>query len=226
MPMIEPSIPAVLRERASLQPNDTAFTFIDYEQDWAGVAESLTWSQVYRRALNVAHELRLCGSTGDRAVILAPQGLDYIVAFLGALQAGLIAVPLSVPSVGAHDDRVKSVLADTSPSVILTTSSVVGNVIEYAQPRPGEFGPSVIEIDLLELDSRRGSGPGAAVARVPRICNTLPGRHVSRPGSWSRTATFRPISNRRCPTTFPTTGRWPRQTPLSCRGCRSITTWV
>ena len=166
MPMIEPSIPAVLRERASLQPNDTAFTFIDYEQDWAGVAESLTWSQVYRRALNVAHELRLCGSTGDRAVISAPQGLDYVVAFLGALEAGLIAVPLSVPQVGAHDDRVKSVLADTTPSVILTTSSVVGNVTEYAQPQRGEFAPSVVEIDLLELDSRRGSNGGGSRPRT------------------------------------------------------------
>jgi long-chain fatty acid adenylyltransferase FadD28 len=38
--VIEPSIPGVLRERASLQPNDTAFTFIDYEQDWDGVAET------------------------------------------------------------------------------------------------------------------------------------------------------------------------------------------
>ena len=51
MRVIETSIPAVLRERASLQPNDTAFTFIDYDQDWDGVAESLTWSQLYRRAL-------------------------------------------------------------------------------------------------------------------------------------------------------------------------------
>jgi long-chain fatty acid adenylyltransferase FadD28 len=41
------SIQGVLRERASMQPNDTAFTFVDYEQDWAGVSESLTWSQVY-----------------------------------------------------------------------------------------------------------------------------------------------------------------------------------
>ena len=94
MPVVEMSVPALLRERASLQPDDTAFTFIDYEQDWAGVAESLTWPQLHRRALNVARELRLCASPGDRAVILAPQGLDYIVAFLGALQAGLIAVPL------------------------------------------------------------------------------------------------------------------------------------
>jgi long-chain fatty acid adenylyltransferase FadD28 len=154
--MIESSVPTVLRERASLQPNDTAFTYIDYEQDSAGFAESLTWSQVYRRALNVAQELRLCGSTGDRAVILAPQGLDYIAAFLGALQAGLVAVPLSVPQVGAHDERVTSVLRDTSPSVILTTSAVVGNVIEYAQPPNGQSAPSVVEVDLLDLDTPKG----------------------------------------------------------------------
>src|ERR1700680_728824 len=120
--MPEPSVLSVLRERASLQPDDTAFTFIDYEQDWAGVAESLTWSQLYRRTLNVAGALRRCGSTGDRAVILAPQGLDYIVAFLGAMQAGQIAVPLSVPLGGVSDERVSSVLRDASPSVILTTS--------------------------------------------------------------------------------------------------------
>ena len=67
--MVEASIPGVLRERAGMQPNDTAFTFIDYEQDWDGVAESLTWSQLYRRTLNLAEELRLRGSVGDRAVI-------------------------------------------------------------------------------------------------------------------------------------------------------------
>src|SRR5438270_3991994 len=69
MPVVETSLPALLRERASLQPDDTAFTFIDYEQDWAGIAQSLTWFQLYRRALNVARELRLCASANDRAVI-------------------------------------------------------------------------------------------------------------------------------------------------------------
>ena len=52
MQVIETSVQAVLRERASMQPNDTAFTFVDYDQDWAGVAETLTCSQVYRRTLN------------------------------------------------------------------------------------------------------------------------------------------------------------------------------
>src|SRR5690349_24478451 len=139
------SLPAVIRERASLQPNDVAFTFIDYEQDWDGVAESLTWAQLYRRTLNVAHQLRFCGATGDRAVILAPQGLDYIVAFLGAMEAGRIAVPLSLPMGGATDLRVTPVLQDASPTVILTTSSVVHVLSEHIQPEQGTAAPSIIE---------------------------------------------------------------------------------
>ncbi|HXY67304.1 MAG TPA: AMP-binding protein [Mycobacterium sp.] len=150
--MLKCPIPTLLRERASLQPNRTAFTFMDYEQDRAGIAESLTWSQLYRRALNLAHELRLHGSTGDRAVILAPQGLDYITAFLGALQAGRIAVPLG----GTSDERVDTVLRDASPSAVLTTSRVAGNIAEYVESKSGESAPSVIEVDLLDLDSKKG----------------------------------------------------------------------
>ena len=137
-----------------MQPNDNAFTFVDYEQDWEGVSKHLTWSQAYRRTLNVASELKSCAASGDRAVILAPQGLEYVTAFLGALQAGLIAVPLSAPAGGAHDERVHSVLQDTSPSVILTTSSVVGDVANYVRPRVDGSRPAVIEIDSLDLDSR------------------------------------------------------------------------
>jgi long-chain fatty acid adenylyltransferase FadD28 len=151
--VVESSLPALLRERASLQPDDMAYTFIDYEQDWAGMAESLTWFQVYRRTLNVARELRLCASPGDRAVILAPQGLDYIVAFLGALQAGLIAVPLSVPLGGVSDERVDSVLRDASPAAVLTTSAVIGNVARHVARELGGSAPSVIEVDLLNLDA-------------------------------------------------------------------------
>ena len=160
MQVIETSIPAVLRERASLQPNDTAFTFVDYDQDWNGVATSLTWSQLYRRTLNVGRELQRCGSTGERAVILTPQGLDYIVAFLGAMEAAQIAVPLSVPLGGVSDERVSSVLHDASPSVILTTSPVVGTVTEYVKSQSGASAASVVEVDLLDLDAPTGSGAG------------------------------------------------------------------
>ena len=159
--MPEPTLLTNLRERAGLQPNDPAFTFTDYEQDWDGVSETLTWSQAYRRTLNVAAAVQEHGSPGDRALILAPQGLDYIAAFLGAMQAGLIAVPLSVPQVGSHDERVTAVLADTSPTVILTTSAVAASITEYID-RPGtETVPTVIAVDSLDLDAR-----GAATTPV------------------------------------------------------------
>jgi fatty acid CoA ligase FadD28 len=170
MSVVESSLPAVLRERAGFQPNDTALTYIDYDHDWDGVEETLTWSQLHRRTLNLAEQLKQCGSTGDRAVILAPQGLDYIVSFLASLQAGLVAVPLSVPYGGAHDERTTSVLADTSPAVILTASSVVDNLTEYVQPQPGQKAPSILEVDLLDLDARqRSRGPRATGEDMPEI---------------------------------------------------------
>lgn len=170
--VVDTSIPALLRERASLQPDDTAYTFVDYERDRAGVPESLTWPQLYLRVRNVARELRQCASPGDRAVISAPQGLDYIVGFLGALEAGLIAVPLSVPMGGVADERVDSVLRDAAPAAILTTSSVAGNVAGRVAPQGGDSAASVVEIDLLDLDSpiRPDAGRGVSqTADYPEI---------------------------------------------------------
>ena len=97
MPLTDSSIPAALREQVRQQPDAPAYTFVDYEVDPAGYSQSLTWSQLHRRAQVVAAELASCGSPGDRAAILAPQGFEYIVGVLGAMEAGFIAVPLSVP---------------------------------------------------------------------------------------------------------------------------------
>ena len=143
----------MLRERASLQPNDIALTFVDYDQDWAGVPESLTWSQLYKRASSVAQEITRYGSTGDRVLILAPQGLDYIVAFLGALQAGRVAVPLA----GAADDRAGLVLRDTAPAAILTTSSDTAVVAARLTLSAESAGPILIEVDLLDVEPQSGS---------------------------------------------------------------------
>lgn len=158
--VVASSIPAMLRERASLNPNGPAITYIDYDHDWDGVEETLSWSQLYRRMLNVGEQIKQSGSAGDRALILSPQGLEYVVAFLAAMQSGLIAVPLSVPHGGAHDERTTSVLADTAPTVILTTSAAVTNVKDCVESQSGQRVPAIIEVDSLDLDARpRSSRP-------------------------------------------------------------------
>src|ERR1700733_9185312 len=166
--MSQSTILSMLHGRASLRPNDVAFTFTDYEKDYAGVPESLTWSQLSRQTLNVAREIRAHGSVGDRAVILAPQGLDYIAAFLGAMQAGLIAVPLPLPHRGASHDRVSSVFDDTSPAVVLTTSAVADDLAESRDRARLDVVPKIVEIDSMKLDVPvLDSGAGLSTAQFP-----------------------------------------------------------
>ena len=164
MPEIELSIPELLKTRAEQQPTDVAYTFLDYDIDPAGYADTLTWSELYDRVQAVAARLLLCGSPGDRAAILAPQGIDYIVAFFGAMHAGFIAVPLPVPAPGGLDERVIGVLRDSAPTVLLTTSAVVASVVPYASSQPGGSAPEVIEVDAV--DPVAGPVPVAATSNA------------------------------------------------------------
>lgn len=162
--MPEASILSVLRDRAGLTPDEVAFTFTDYDQDVAGISESLTWSQLYRRTLNMATEISRHGLPGDRALIVAPQGLPYVVAFLGAMHAGFVAVPLSVPVPGSHDERVSAVVTDTSPTVVLTTTAVFDIAAQYVDD--GAAVIAVLAVDTLDLDADPGE---VAVLEDPEV---------------------------------------------------------
>ncbi len=115
---------------------------------------------------------------------MAPHGLDYIAAFLGAMHAGLIPIPLSVPLGRADDERVASVLRDTAPAVILTSSSVVGSVAKYADPKPGESAPLIVYVDWLDLDWKkelcagRESWPDAAYLQSTSGSTRQPARVI------------------------------------------------
>lgn len=150
----------MLHGRASMRPDDIAFTFTEYQHDPAGVRESLTWSQLSRRTLNMARQLRLLGSVGDRAAVVAPQGLEYIVGFLGAMQAGLIAVPLPLPYRGASHERIGAAFADAAPTLILTTAAVAADVGGYVDQARLGTAPKIVEVDRLDLDVDEASVAG------------------------------------------------------------------
>ncbi|MGU3498292.1 fatty-acid--AMP ligase [Mycobacterium sp. C31M] len=145
------TILTVLRDRAGVTPDELAFRFTDYDRDPDGTVETLTWAQLYRRTLNLADEISQHGAVGDRALIIAPQGLPYIVAFLAAMQAGFIAVPLSVPVPGSHDERTSAVVTDTAPSVVLTTAALFDIAAQYVDD--GAAMTAVVSVDSLDLDS-------------------------------------------------------------------------
>ncbi|MDZ4268334.1 MAG: AMP-binding protein [Mycobacterium sp.] len=159
------TIPALLAERARQQAEDTAFTFVDYESDPAGISESLTWSELRDRALVVAEKLAKLGSPGDRAVILAPQSLEYIVGFLGAIEAGFIAVPLTMPQLRQHDERVTGAIKDAEPVAVLTTSAVVDDIRRYGADAR-QRAPKFLEVDTLDFDTPAKSAAPIALPKT------------------------------------------------------------
>ncbi|WP_208036212.1 fatty acyl-AMP ligase [Streptomyces cyanogenus] len=108
---------------AALTPQDTAFTFVDYSAHVEGTVSSLTWRQLQERVRTVATGLRRLVAEGERVAIVAPQGLEYVVGFLGAACSGAIAVPLFPPSLPGHSEKLAAVLRDAAPTVLLTVEA-------------------------------------------------------------------------------------------------------
>ena len=60
-------------------------------------------------------------------------------------------MPLPVPMLGSHDERVSGVLKDCAPVAVITTSAAVDAVMPSLSDVPGS--PLVIEVDALDFDS-------------------------------------------------------------------------
>jgi fatty acid CoA ligase FadD32 len=145
-----PSIAARAAHLAASSPGQLAYTFVDYSDNLDGTAVSLSWSGLDSRARALAAELHRLARPGERAAILAPQGLGYVTAILGAFYANVIAVPLFIPDLPWHRDRLERIIADADPSIVLTTEDALAAVTAFVRERRP---PSLREI--LALD-----GPG------------------------------------------------------------------
>ncbi|MCX2733327.1 fatty acyl-AMP ligase [Saccharopolyspora sp. NFXS83] len=110
--------------------DEIALTFVDFDTSRDGVAWSLSWFELHQRVRTVAAWLQARCEPGDRVAIMAPQGLEYVVGFLGAVHAGLIAVPLFTPDLPGHTDRLERVLESCSPSCALTSKGSFDQVRE------------------------------------------------------------------------------------------------
>ncbi len=120
---------ALLRQRAFTTPDAHAYVFL---ADGGSSEQSISYGQLDAQARAIAVQLQILGKAGERALLLYPAGLDYIVAFLGCLYAGVIAVPAYPPS-RHHADRLKAIIQDAIPSVILTTEDLCERLQENHQ---------------------------------------------------------------------------------------------
>ncbi len=116
------SVVELLRYRSSTQPEQLAYTFL---ADGETESDRLTYQELDRRSRAIASQLQALGLSGERTLLLYPPGLEYLVAFLGCLYAGVVAVPAYPPRNERNTPRVQTIVADAQIRVALTTSTLL-----------------------------------------------------------------------------------------------------
>ncbi len=144
------------RRAAQRAPDRVIYTVLDRGEREAG---SLSNGALDQRALEIGAELATLTRPGSRVLMMYPSGLEFIKALFGCFYAGAIAVPVALPDPSRLNrtlPRLKAIVEDSAPRVVLTTASV------HAQFAPFlEQFPALTKIQWLATDAiepGRGSG--------------------------------------------------------------------
>ena len=118
----------VLRWRALQQPEQRTYTYL---LDGETEGDHLTYAALDCQARSIGALLQSYRASGERALLLYPAGLEFIAAFFGCLYAGVIAVPLPPPNPAQPQrtlPRLRAIISDAQPSVVLTTSAILSKI--------------------------------------------------------------------------------------------------
>jgi acyl-CoA synthetase (AMP-forming)/AMP-acid ligase II/thioesterase domain-containing protein/acyl carrier protein len=139
----------ILMERAVSQPEKMAYTFL---VDGKNQGASLTYGQLDRQARAGASHLQSRISPGDRALLIYPQGLDFLAAFFACLYAGVVAIPTPAPQASRLNrllPRLRSIIEDASAVAILTTASLQSQLESTVAELAGDLSISWYATDTI-----------------------------------------------------------------------------
>ncbi|MFJ8503659.1 fatty acyl-AMP ligase [Streptomyces avermitilis] len=153
---------------AQQAPDEAAFTFVDFSANRAGASVELTWSRLDTQVRTVAAGLRRAGAAGERVAIVAPQGLDYVVGFLGSVCAGAVAVPLFRPDLPGHGEKLAAVLADAAPALAISAPGQREAVADFCREHGIASRLRVVSVDDLMQAAGTADTGAAVTAREPQ----------------------------------------------------------
>ncbi|WP_460826613.1 AMP-binding protein, partial [Massilia terrae] len=145
-----------LREHARAAPGRLAYTFLRDD----GRIDEITYGELERRASALAATLAGHAAPGARALLLYPAGLEFITVYLACLLAGIIAVPSTIPHKTRASRRLKALVEDADPALILTRSDCETAVLASLSLVDAD-SRSCLSTDLLE--------PSGDPAALPEI---------------------------------------------------------
>jgi acyl-CoA synthetase (AMP-forming)/AMP-acid ligase II len=128
------SLVEILQYWAIMQPEKRIYTFLANGETESGY---LTYKELERKARAVGAFLQSLDLQGERALLLYPAGLDYIVAFMGCLFAGVTAVPAYPPRLNHNLVRLENIVKDSKARAVLTISSIIAKFETTIEQTPG-----------------------------------------------------------------------------------------
>lgn len=114
------SLADALRHQALHRPDIAAVTVYS---DRPGERPQLTFAELHAQAAHLAGLLAEESEPGDRALLIFPSSLEFVVAYFACLMAGVIAVPMMPPRRNATYDASAAIIADCSPRLALSAAS-------------------------------------------------------------------------------------------------------
>jgi len=112
----------ILAHRAATKPHDRAYIFLS---DQGAEEASLTYAELLTRAQALAARLAPVAAPGERALLVFPSGLEFVVALFACFLARVIAVPIMVPRRQSARDSSVSIVANCAPKLALTSAALM-----------------------------------------------------------------------------------------------------
>lgn len=183
------SLVTLLRHRAVTQPDERAYVFLS---DRGAEEATLTFRELWDAAFGLASQLATRVAPGERALLVFPPGLEFLVAFFACQIARVIAVPMMVPRRNSARDASANIVANCAPAIILTSPALANREdlrarfqdgtpewlpVEITSPLPLPAGfapppPRPEDIAFLQYTSGSTSDPkGVAVSHANLLAN-------------------------------------------------------
>lgn len=138
----------LLRYRACQQPDQIAYTTLQEGETESG---RLTYRELDLQVRAIAGFLQSLKASKKRALLIYQPGLEYVVAFLACLYAGVVAIPAYPPS-NQSLSRLQTIATNAEAMLIMTSAKLFGKLRTYADAKLEFIGLQWVITDELTKD--------------------------------------------------------------------------
>ncbi len=144
------SLVELLRRRVDA---DAAAPFLTFLGENSSQPAGLDVGQLDRRARAIAGRLHAHAPSGERAVLMFSDGLEFVAAFFGCLYAGVIPAPAFPPRNRRTAPRVQAILNDSEARFCLADAAASERCRGVVEAMPGSAGRIWLWTDSIEPEA-------------------------------------------------------------------------